>query len=370
MTSAGRPSGDRSRRPRRRGPAAPRPAWPRRPRPRRVGAGRLGDDDDPGTRSGSAGRARHRPHRARPAVVRRRRAVGVAWRRIQASSSAVVGVERCRAAPLAQQRDVPDAAAGQVEHDAIGRRVVTGLADELDRARRPRPPPWRRATPCPPADGCRRPSRPTGDPMTTITREAYASRTPGHPPALAPSVSPAAVVAVVAAAVGSPLRGVVARLGASSVGPGPSRRLGGLAARRRVGPGRVVRLRSSSVGSAVSSGSAVAVGSAPWSAGRRRRRRARRDRWARRRARRRRRDRRARARSRRRRRPSGPSRPPHRHARRRRPGPDGRRRRASTKANAWARTASGRPPLGDPPRVADGEAERAGRPPRTARPAG
>ena len=48
-------------------------------------------------------------------------------------------------AGIAQQRDVADAAAGQIENDGVGGRVVAGLPDQLDGSGRARPRQVRRA---------------------------------------------------------------------------------------------------------------------------------------------------------------------------------------------------------------------------------
>ena len=53
-----------------------------------------------------------------------------------AASSVIGGFERGRSRAVAQQRHVPDATAREIEDDAVGRLVVAGLADHLDRGSR------------------------------------------------------------------------------------------------------------------------------------------------------------------------------------------------------------------------------------------
>ena len=192
---------------------------------------------------------------AGPSVGRFRRARS----RPAASRSSAGGLERGRPRAVAQQRHVPDAAAREVEDDAVGRRVVAGLADQLDDGSRARGGERDARRHAGRRDGAVA-TRPMGDPMTTITREAYAAaiRTcqPGPPPPL-PSPLAASSATVVVRCPRASRSAAASRSGVASASAAVSRPasrsspgLGGLGRLRRLARlrrlGRYRRSRSGS----------------------------------------------------------------------------------------------------------------------------
>ena len=106
----------------------------------RLGVRGLGHHDDPEIGEIAQAEVDVGGLERRPATAR---APGSTRRGSAASSSTAVEhvgpdvLERCRPARIAQQGDVADAATREIEHDAIGDRVVAGLADQLDRPAQP-----------------------------------------------------------------------------------------------------------------------------------------------------------------------------------------------------------------------------------------
>ena len=119
-----------------------------------------------------------------------------------------------------------DAAAGEIEDDRLGRRIVADPADQLDRPSGARPPRARRATRHPPAAIAPSTIRPIGDPMTTITalRVRAASGSAPVGPIRSPSslAGPAAATAAATVVVGAGRPGVSPGLWVSSAAASPS----------------------------------------------------------------------------------------------------------------------------------------------------
>ena len=120
---------------RRRGPSAPRPIVRRRRRPRRRRAVPARRRRRPRSPSGSAS-----PRSTSAASMAGPSTAGCAAGAVSGSGRVeVIGRARAGSArAVAQQRHVADAATREVEDDAVGRRVVAGLADQLDGAPCPR----------------------------------------------------------------------------------------------------------------------------------------------------------------------------------------------------------------------------------------